>query len=447
MNHYAISAAALLIAATLPTNAQLTASGTDLTAVDVPQSLGYTTAYVVRDCAGAMLTYDAGAPVTSVERFSALGAAYAEPVSYTADGSSATFAAETRDMGYRITTSAGSDIYMWVVNYAAHPYTVSAIAPAAESDDACSRTLLSVEGSADQITIYGISGRPHTLDREIILSYRTLVYDADADIYRETIVTDSYESLSSTIAATAPLCDTQFTLQPDRFATLWNLAAAVVSPTLTAVAVDAHTSAEQTPDTAPNQQHSPEGGDGAMLGGSAPCEINFHAVATDAAIYRRWEISDSPDFEDIIFSYDQTDFTHTFTEAGTTYVRFTANNAAGTCPYESSAYTISIGESSLLCPNAFSPGAAADAGGEWRVSYRSIVEFHCEIFNRWGHRLATLTNPAQGWDGIIGGKPAASGVYFYVIKARGADGRDYRLSGDINVISARRNPSAPTTGE
>ena len=37
MNHYAISAAALLIAATLPTNAQLTASGTDLTAVDVPQ--------------------------------------------------------------------------------------------------------------------------------------------------------------------------------------------------------------------------------------------------------------------------------------------------------------------------------------------------------------------------------------------------------------------------
>ena len=128
-------------------------------------------------------------------------------------------------------------------------------------------------------------------------------------------------------------------------------------------------------------------------------------------------------------------------------MRFTANNAAGTCPYESSAYTISIGESSLLCPNAFSPGAAADAGGEWRVSYRSIVEFHCEIFNRWGHRLATLTNPAQGWDGIIGGKPAPSGVYFYVIKARGADGRDYRLSGDINVISARRNPSAPTTGE
>ena len=79
------------------------------------------------------------------------------------------------------------------------------------------------------------------------------------------------------------------------------------------------------------------------------------------------------------------------------------------------------------------------------MSYKSIVSFHCEIFNRWGQKLCTLTDPSQGWDGKYGGKVVGPGVYFYVIKARGADGKDYKLSGDINVIGSRRNTSPGTT--
>jgi len=39
------------------------------------------------------------------------------------------------------------------------------------------------------------------------------------------------------------------------------------------------------------------------------------------------------------------------------------------------------------------------------------------------------------------------GVYYYVIKAQGADGKNYKLSGDINIVgySAGRNtPAAPS---
>ena len=40
-------------------------------------------------------------------------------------------------------------------------------------------------------------------------------------------------------------------------------------------------------------------------------------------------------------------------------------------------------------------------------------------------------------DGKYKGKYVPAGTYYYVIKARGSDGRDYKLSGDINIINSK----------
>ena len=62
-------------------------------------------------------------------------------------------------------------------------------------------------------------------------------------------------------------------------------------------------------------------------------------------------------------------------------------------------------------------------------------EVTCYIFNRWGEKMAEFHDPAQGWDGRYKGKIVPAGVYYYVIKARGSDGKDYNLSGDINILN------------
>ena len=49
--------------------------------------------------------------------------------------------------------------------------------------------------------------------------------------------------------------------------------------------------------------------------------------------------------------------------------------------------------------------------------------------------MVSLTSPSQGWDGKYKGKLVPAGAYFYVIKAIGADGKKYELSGDINIIN------------
>ncbi|MDE6369270.1 MAG: gliding motility-associated C-terminal domain-containing protein, partial [Muribaculaceae bacterium] len=138
-------------------------------------------------------------------------------------------------------------------------------------------------------------------------------------------------------------------------------------------------------------------------------------------------------------SYSELEFSYSFRDNGTTYARFIANNADGTCEYVGQTFDVMIGESRLEIPNAFTPGSSPGVNDEWKVSYRSLVSYSCHIFNRLGKQLFSSTDPGQGWDGKAGGKYVPAGVYYYVIEAVGADGIRYKRSGDINIINTRQN--------
>ena len=42
--------------------------------------------------------------------------------------------------------------------------------------------------------------------------------------------------------------------------------------------------------------------------------------------------------------------------------------------------------------------------------------------------------PAGGWDGKFNGKDVKQGVYFVLVKAKGADGRKYNIKKDVNLL-------------
>ena len=163
--------------------------------------------------------------------------------------------------------------------------------------------------------------------------------------------------------------------------------------------------------------------------------MRFEAAVSDAAIFTEWQISRSAEFEDVDDRYTELAFDYTFTESGTTYVRFVANNAGGNCEFVGTTYEIFIGESKLEIPNAFTPQSSPGVNDEWKVSYKSLVSYECHIFNRWGTRLFSSTEPSEGLDGKYRGKFVPAGVYYYVIKAVGADGVKYERAGDINIIN------------
>lgn len=102
-------------------------------------------------------------------------------------------------------------------------------------------------------------------------------------------------------------------------------------------------------------------------------------------------------------------------------------------------FRITIPDSSLGVPNAFSPNGDTHNDYYNVFNVRSIVEFHGAIYNRWGQELYRwgldeMGREGTGWDGTYKGNPVRAGVYFVVIKAKGADGIEYDIKRDVNLL-------------
>ena len=190
---------------------------------------------------------------------------------------------------------------------------------------------------------------------------------------------------------------------------------------------------------------------------SGPLEVAFYSNPTPAALYYRWAIYKSTE---LLVTRNDQDIRYTFSEPGSYRVVCAVNNA--TCTSDSTEMTVAISESYLAVPNVFTPNGDGK-NDEFRVAYRSLREFHCWVYNRWGKLVYEWTDPAKGWDGTINGRPAAEGAYFYVIRALGTDAAKnasytmkavynkkklnadeavigvYQLSGDINLLRGKNH--------
>lgn len=425
----------------MPASSQLSFTGSDNKIIEqkAEASTGLNMIYVVSDTRGvtAIFTSKNGNRLKWY-RYGNLGGGHAEEIASTESGTTSSVNLTSEDSGFIIED--GTDrYYYWIVNYANHRARFDSLTFSPEQE--CDRARLVFAGEASRITYFTINGASRVLDRELQIEYYTLKYNEDTEAYDQVEASQAYEYIDESVGVFAPLCNTRFTLKGDRFLRAWGEEQVIETESYNATAVDAHTSASQEQRDADNEQKID-----ANLGGSAPVDISFKAAVTDAAIFREWQMSKDQTFEMIDDRIQQLDFDYTFRDNGNTYIRFVANNAAGTCEYVGETYEVFVGESDLLCPNAFSPNDDG-VNDEWKVSYKSIVEFDCHIFNRWGQEMIHLTDPSQGWDGKYKGKTVPTGVYYYVIKARGSEGRKYHLNGDINIIKSSRSTNSVSPEE
>ena len=122
-------------------------------------------------------------------------------------------------------------------------------------------------------------------------------------------------------------------------------------------------------------------------------------------------------------------------EAGSTTVSLYVSFSADAEPELISSIRVTISTSLLEMPNAFSPnGDGVNDIYRAKKNHKSIIEFHAYIFNRWGQKLFEWTDIDGGWDGTHNGTPVKAGVYFVLVKAKGADGRKYNIRRDVNLL-------------
>lgn len=407
-----------------------TGANAEVISLEPDSKSGLDALYVARSVSGMSIIFQSDKSITWW-RFGASGGAYAEQIHDIEHvGYTWTLKNPQGNMGYMIEIGESSHYYFWLVDYSTHPFEAEGIQASAGD---CGSVTLDFAGKAERMTYSSITGRTIEIDRGIELSFLNAEWNDEENRYVTVSETVDRAWLGEHITLPAPYVTTSFTLKGDRFLRAWGAEQTVVSGQLSPQAIDATTSAEQ--DRRENDNEQSAGNE--ELGGSAPVDITFRADVTEAAIFTEWQFARDPEFDRIDFRSNDLIVDYTFREMGTTYVRFIAANADASCTFEGDTYTIFVGESDLSIPNAFSPGGSEGVNDIWKVSYKSLVKFECHIFNKWGEKMAEFTDPAQGWDGKYRGKLVPAGVYYYVIKAVGADGRKYNRSGDINIVNYR----------
>ena len=169
--------------------------------------------------------------------------------------------------------------------------------------------------------------------------------------------------------------------------------------------------------------------------GEAPLHVVFTANPSnlDAGASFEWHFRlQGANGSSEVVRYEE-DTEYDFTVSGSTLVSLIVRYEDEVV--DSASIRVTISESHLEMPNAFSPnGDGVNDIYKAKDNYKSIVEFHAYIFTRNGQKIYDWTNIDGGWDGTYNGRPVKDGVYFVLVKARGADGRKYHIRRDVNLL-------------
>lgn len=328
--------------------------------------------------------------------------------------------------------------YIWIIDYSKYEFNVTSLYVDDQRSN-CSKMILSGTYDMPDMRYTNQSGVPGILKREFEVTYQTMRNPEDGTAFIPETVTKTVNNPFSGLELDAPLCDTDVTLKGDLFARHFGVEKTMTTDVYQAIAVEAFMKIDTLSYTfdAPNMVVK-----GDSL--SAPVEFNFTAIAnTPVAAIFKWTIyrkdGSSEDGEGTkIIDFNGEEVSYTFNQNGSYTVRLTVDDRTNQCHVEVPDVDINISDTFLDVPNAFSPGTSPGINDEFKVAYRSLIRFRCWIFNRWGAEMYHWTDPSKGWDGKKGGKYVAPGVYFYVIDATGADGKQIKKKGSINILRSKQ---------
>lgn len=185
--------------------------------------------------------------------------------------------------------------------------------------------------------------------------------------------------------------------------------------------------------------------DGAPSGSfrsSAPLNVTFNCRKSPAVNDLKWVITDSTGREEILYNHEK--ITKTFTEPGKYKVELRSSHTVPDSTgkklegcSKSLFGEFHVTSSELYIPNAFTPNGDGK-NDEFKVVFKSVASFDCRIYNQWGRKVFETTDITKGWDGKCGSSDEPTGVYFYVIEAKGTDGKKYVKKGTINLLRSAK---------
>lgn len=157
--------------------------------------------------------------------------------------------------------------------------------------------------------------------------------------------------------------------------------------------------------------------------GAPPLAVTFTNLSVPDTVGFIWTFGDGD-------SSSLKDPTHTYLNNGTFPVLLTNQSAFGCVDTQS--LNIFVSDSvQFIIPNVFTPNGDG-VNDLFDVQVIGAVEFDVVIFNRWGNRIYEWKNFPHYWDGYR----YKDGIYYYVVKAKGFNGKTYEQVGHVTLLGS-----------
>lgn len=157
--------------------------------------------------------------------------------------------------------------------------------------------------------------------------------------------------------------------------------------------------------------------------GTVPLVVDFNNSSSNGIIYI-WDYANGNGDTTNNLSSTQT----TFDTEGTYIVTLTAISQAGCVDVATLVISV-YPECTVSVPNVFSPNGDTYNNVMKVNCAQTLAKMNMQIFDRWGRKVAELTDPNQTWDG----EGQSEGTFYYVMTAEGFNSTVYKLSGYITL--------------
>ncbi|MDC0313599.1 gliding motility-associated C-terminal domain-containing protein [Flavobacteriales bacterium] len=160
------------------------------------------------------------------------------------------------------------------------------------------------------------------------------------------------------------------------------------------------------------------------VGGYAPLDVYFSNPATHGSVL--WNFGDGTSSEDFSPS-------HTFEEYGTYTIELIVTDASGKEKKDYRVIEVEANSAITILPNVFTPNGDG-INDLCAVKGKHLATFQMKVFNRSGDVIFESQSIDNSWDGKNKfGEDIPTGTYFYLISARGIDGKVYEHTGPITL--------------
>jgi gliding motility-associated-like protein len=160
--------------------------------------------------------------------------------------------------------------------------------------------------------------------------------------------------------------------------------------------------------------------------GFSPLDVNFNFTGYGASTYN-WDFGDGNN------STLQNPMNIYFNEGTYHIVLITISSAPDYCKDTATFDLLIDAPSDIYVPNTFTP-TGDGINDYFYAKSQGIKDIKIYIYNRWGAEIYIIESASGKWDGNYLNDPAPEGVYYYILKAKGIDGKEYEKHGSVTLL-------------